>query len=45
MFIFGPLLERHWGASKFLTFYLITGLGASVLYSGVRYYEFSKMEQ
>jgi len=30
--IFGPMLERVWGSKKFLTFYLITGIGAGVLY-------------
>ncbi|GAB2549292.1 rhomboid family intramembrane serine protease [Rufibacter soli] len=39
LFIFGPLLERHWGEKRFLVFYLVTGLGASVLYSLVRGYE------
>jgi len=32
VFIFGPLLEQVWGAKKFLTFYLICGVGAGVLY-------------
>ncbi|GGK66194.1 rhomboid family intramembrane serine protease [Rufibacter glacialis] len=43
LFMFGPLLERHWGEGRFLTFYMITGLGASLLYSGVRYYEISQV--
>lgn len=30
--IFGPMLERVWGSKKFLIFYLITGIGAGVLY-------------
>lgn len=45
LFIFGPLLERFWGSQRFLTFYLITGLGASILYSGVRAYELNQLEQ
>jgi membrane associated rhomboid family serine protease len=45
LFIFGPLLERFWGAQRFLAFYLITGLGASMLYSGVRAYELHGIEQ
>jgi membrane associated rhomboid family serine protease len=44
-FIFGPMLESRWGAQRFLTFYLITGLGASLLYSGVRAYEFNELRQ
>ncbi|MBC3541338.1 rhomboid family intramembrane serine protease [Rufibacter sediminis] len=43
LFIFGPLLERYWGEMRFLTFYLITGLGASLLYSAVHYYEISQV--
>ncbi|ALI98075.1 rhomboid family intramembrane serine protease [Rufibacter tibetensis] len=43
LFIFGPLLERYWGEMRFLTFYLITGLGASLLYSAVRFYEISQV--
>ena len=33
----GPLLENFWGPKRFLTFYLITGLGAGVLYNGIEY--------
>ncbi|MFD2248247.1 rhomboid family intramembrane serine protease [Pontibacter ruber] len=43
LFIFGPLLERFWGPQRFLAFYLITGLGASLLYSGVRAYELNQI--
>ena len=32
-----PLLEQFWGPKKFLTFYLITGIGAGVFYEGVKY--------
>src|SRR6476620_5956325 len=39
LFIFGPMLEYRWGGNRFLTFYLITGLGASMLYEGVRSYD------
>ena len=44
LFIFGPLLERFWGSQRFLAFYLITGLGASLLYSGVRAYELHQVQ-
>ncbi|WP_422359473.1 rhomboid family intramembrane serine protease [Reichenbachiella sp.] len=30
--VFGPMLERVWGAKRFLIFYLITGIGAGLLY-------------
>lgn len=42
---FGPLLEQRWGAARFLTFWLICGVGAGVLYEGVRAYEGYRMEQ
>lgn len=42
---FGPLLEQRWGAQRFLTFWLICGVGAGGLYEGVRYYENHQMEQ
>jgi membrane associated rhomboid family serine protease len=45
LFIFGPLLEARWGAQRFLTFYLITGLGASMLFTGIRAYEFAELRQ
>ena len=45
LFIFGPLLERFWGPQRFLAFYLITGLGASLLYSGVRAYELNEVRE
>lgn len=45
LFIFGPMLERFWGSQRFLAFYLITGLGASVLYSGVRAYELHELRE
>ena len=44
LFIFGPLLERMWGSKRFLFYYLFTGLGASVLYMAVDYYEVNQME-
>ncbi|TGE25582.1 rhomboid family intramembrane serine protease [Hymenobacter aquaticus] len=42
---FGPLLEQRWGGNRFLTFWMICGIGAGVLYSGVRYYELNQMRQ
>ncbi|WP_210463821.1 rhomboid family intramembrane serine protease [Rufibacter roseolus] len=43
LFIFGPMLERYWGEMRFLTFYLITGLGASLMYSLVHHYEITQV--
>ncbi len=39
LFIFGPLLEQFWGPKRFLIFYMVTGIGAGVLYSGINYME------
>ena len=44
LFIFGPMLERVWGSQRFLLFYLITGLGASLLYSAINFYEINQLE-
>ena len=33
--MFGPALEEHWGARRFLIYYLITGLGAAVVQEAV----------
>ncbi|MCA8829033.1 MULTISPECIES: rhomboid family intramembrane serine protease [Hymenobacter] len=41
----GPLLEERWGAKRFLTFWLICGVGAGVLYDGLRTYEVHHMGQ
>ncbi|MDH4239903.1 MAG: rhomboid family intramembrane serine protease [Phycisphaerae bacterium] len=32
LYFFGPMLERHWGSKKFLTFYLICGAMGGLLY-------------
>lgn len=37
---FGPILEHFWGDRKFLSFYMITGVGAGVLYAVVNYFLF-----
>lgn len=39
LFIFGCVLERVWGAKKFLLFYFVTGLGAALLHTGVEWIE------
>lgn len=39
VWVFGSMLENHWGAKRFLQFYLITGIGAGLLHLGVLYLE------
>ena len=37
LYIFGSVLERVWGARKFLIFYFVTGLGAALIHTGVEW--------
>lgn len=41
---FGPILEHTLNSKKFITFYIITGLGAAVLYAGMQYFEVREIE-
>lgn len=45
LFIFGSVLENYMGSQRLLLFYMICGLGAAALYSGINYYEMWVMEQ
>ncbi len=45
LFIFGPLLEQFWGPKRFLIFYIVTGVGAGILYSGINYIETNSLEK
>ena len=44
LFFLGPILEMFWGEKRFLIFYLITGIGAGILYMGLKYYDFSTLQ-
>lgn len=39
LWMFGSVLENHWGGKRFLQFYLLSGLGAAVLHLTVLYFE------
>ncbi|MEQ9169072.1 MAG: rhomboid family intramembrane serine protease [Fulvivirga sp.] len=41
----GPLLEQFWGPKRFLMFYLVTGIGAGVLYGGIKYFQSNQIEK
>ena len=41
LYIFGTVLERIWGAKKFLLFYFVTGLGAAAVHTGVEWIQAS----
>ncbi len=45
LFVFGSMLERFWGSNKFLTYYIVTGLGAGILYGAVNFYEYKQTEK
>ncbi len=44
LIIFGPMLERIWGAKRFLIFYFVTGIGAGLLFSAIDLYETSQLQ-
>jgi membrane associated rhomboid family serine protease len=43
LFMFGRVLEGIWGSKRFLTFYLVTGLGAALLHTLVNHIEIAPM--
>lgn len=40
LWMFGNTLENIWGAKRFLTYYLLCGLGAGLMQEGVQYIEY-----
>lgn len=44
LWMFGSILENVWGPKRFLTFYLICGVGAAILHMCVVGYEFHTLE-
>lgn len=40
---FGTVLEREWGAERFLVFYFLCGIGAGLVQLGVNWYEFARL--
>lgn len=41
LLMFGTLLERVWGKKRFLIFFLLSGLGAAIIYQGTNYLQFN----
>lgn len=37
---FGKILEREWGAMRFLIFYFLCGVGAALIQTGINWHEF-----
>ncbi|HWZ22552.1 MAG TPA: rhomboid family intramembrane serine protease [Cytophagaceae bacterium] len=44
LYMFGTVLESYWGAKRFLLFYVVCGVGASLIYAGVHHYEIEKLK-
>jgi membrane associated rhomboid family serine protease len=40
---FGSILEREWGAGRFVVFYLLCGLGAGLIQTGVNWFEYNEL--
>jgi membrane associated rhomboid family serine protease len=40
---FGSILEREWGAGRFLLFYFLCGLGAGLVQTGINWQEFHSL--
>ncbi len=43
LFMLGPPLEYRWGSKRFLTYYMITGIGAGLLYAGAQWFTFQEL--
>ncbi len=39
LWMFGKILENVWGGKRFLTYYMITGIGAAFIHLGINQYE------
>ena len=44
VWMFGSQIENAWGQKRFLIYYLITGIGASLLHYGIVYFEIVHLE-
>lgn len=44
LIVFGVWLEEVWDPKRFLLYYMITGVGAGILFMGVQYFEKSAMQ-
>ncbi|MEJ5303091.1 MAG: rhomboid family intramembrane serine protease [Bacteroidales bacterium] len=40
LWMFGNILEQVWGPKRFLTYYMVTGIGAALVHILVMYYQF-----
>lgn len=42
---FGTILEREWGAARFLVFYFVCGVGAGLIQVGLNWHEFGVLHE
>lgn len=45
LWMFGSILENYWGPKRFLTFYIVCGIGAAILHLFVLYHELTPLWQ
>lgn len=45
LFMLAPPLEYKWGSQRFLTFYMLVGVGAALFYTGVHAIEYAQLVQ
>jgi len=45
LFSFGTILEREWGARRFLIFYFVCGVGAGLVQLGVNWHQFAGLHE
>ena len=43
LYMFGSSLEHIWGGKKFLIFYLLSGIGAALLYMAINYFQYNEI--
>lgn len=44
LWMFGSVLENHWGPKRFLIFYFVCGLGGALMHLGVTWLEYSNLQ-
>jgi membrane associated rhomboid family serine protease len=43
LWMFGNVLENFWGSKRFLIFYMITGIGAALIFMGFQAYQYQQV--
>ena len=45
LFMFGRILESHWGSKRFFIYYMVTGVGAGLVQLATQYYQLAEMSE